>query len=554
MTRVPETRIQVAPLRSALPIISAAAFVFVLPMLIWGYAPAHDFTFHVGNWMEFARQWHQGIVLPRWASHANYGFGEPRFIFYPPLANVLGGALSLFMPWKAVPGAFVFVTLLISGIATFILARNWLAERYAVLAAVIYVINPYEVMLVYKRLAAAEMLAAALFPLVVLFGLRVSEGERRAIVPLAFTYAAVWLSNAPSAVMASYVMAVLLMAGLLHRHSVRPVLYGAAALALGIGLAAFYIVPAAWEQRWVDISLALTLPHNRPENNFIRLFPPRLPGGIGSIITVGALNLMLAVSVWWMAYRRRREMPSAWRNWALVAGFAAFFTLPISYPLWKLLPKMIFVQLPWRWLFVVNTACALLFAAVLPGLSRRTRLVLSGIPALVFVVLIGAYASKGKSGQVAELQSRMEREGGVWAEAQYLPPGGVRGPGEASVGLIRNAESKPNLQVLQRTAECISLESQSSGPDELVLNVTWFPAWRAEVNGTTVPVHNANGEISVDVPGGTSKIDLTFGRTPDRTLGGVVSLLVFAGAAGWITQRAMARRARSYARTLEQRA
>lgn len=499
-------------------------------MLVWGYAPTHDFTFHVANWMEFARQWHEGIVLPRWASHANYGFGEPRFIFYPPLANVLGGALGVVMPWRAVPGTFVLVTLVTAGTCMFVLARDWVPGRYALLAATLYMINPYQVMLVYKRLAAAEMLAAALFPLLLFFALRVAGAERRAVLPLALTYASIWLANAPSAVMASYVIALLLTVLSFYKRSLRPLLYACAALALGLGVAAFYVIPAAWEQRWVDISLALTLPHNRPENNFIRLFPQRLPGGIGSIITVGAVNLVLAAALGWMAYRRRRDLPFLWWTWALIAIFAAVFTLPFSFPLWKTLPKMIFVQLPWRWLFVVNTACALIFAAVLTTLPRRNRLMLTAIPVLLFVVLIGAYATKGKPGRVADLQSRMEREGGVWPEAQYLPRGGARGPQPLKGAPGRNADAVPeNARVLQHNAERVLFENDRSDPGTLVLNLAWYPAWTARVNGRKVPVQNRGGQIAIDVPTGSSTVDLTFSRTPARMLGGTLSLLCLSG-------------------------
>src|SRR5256885_11247571 len=89
--------------------IAVAALLGILPLLIKGNVAAHDLQFHVSSWSEVAQQWRHGIVWPRWASGANYGFGEPRFIFYPPGSWLLGGLLALWLPVRALPGAFSFI-------------------------------------------------------------------------------------------------------------------------------------------------------------------------------------------------------------------------------------------------------------------------------------------------------------------------------------------------------------------------------------------------------------------------------------------------------------
>src|SRR5579863_747910 len=213
------------------------ALAVVAPFTVRGVACGHDLGFHMNSWLEVAQQWHQGVLYPRWAANANYGAGEPRFLFYPPLSWLLGGALGSFIPWLFVPVAFDVCAIVLAGWAMFTMAREWFDESEAALIALAYAVNPYMLLTIYARSAFGELLASSFFPLLVLWIVR-DRPARQMLIPLALTIAGVWLTNIPAAIIAIYLTVGLLAIVTVLRRNSRVFLYGACAVALGFALAA----------------------------------------------------------------------------------------------------------------------------------------------------------------------------------------------------------------------------------------------------------------------------------------------------------------------------
>ena len=75
-------------------IICLAAIIATSPDLIRKTSCGHDFDFHLASWLDAAASWRHGLFYPHWAPSPNYGAGEPRFVFYPPLTWMLGAAFG----------------------------------------------------------------------------------------------------------------------------------------------------------------------------------------------------------------------------------------------------------------------------------------------------------------------------------------------------------------------------------------------------------------------------------------------------------------------------
>jgi len=515
----------------ALLLVAAAATALLVPFVLFGNASGHDFEFHLASWMDVVHQWHQRVLYPRWAELANWGYGEPRFIFYPPASWLLGAALSLLLPWPAVPGAFYWICMVSGGVCMFRLAREWLPEKAAMLAALIYAVNPYHQLHVYWRSDFAELLASAIFPLVVLYTLRTGKGEAGAAWWLAGLFGATWLMNAPAAVVVTYSVALLLAVTAVERRSWRGLLLGGGAMALGFALAAFYILPAAYEQTWVNIGEVLAS-GLRPSDNFLftRTNDPEHTW-FNFRASIIAVSEMLVTALMLIPARRLRERRDAW--WPLVAllGASAVLMLRVSALAWRFLPELHFVQFPWRWLLALNIVLPLLIAAV----AARSR------PALVWIgcalvlagcaVRLGHHAWWDSDGVHDLYQAILVQGKGYFGTDEY----GVRGSDHydldaraARITVLPVGNVAPQVQVhVERwRSERKAFTVRSEQPVTVVLRLMTYPAWKVSVNGqpASAQARPNTKEMAIEVPPGTSRVEVRFTRTADRTLGGAISI------------------------------
>jgi hypothetical protein len=533
-------------------LICAAAFAVEIPFFFFGTPSGHDVEFHLYSWLDVLAQWKHGIIYPRWAAQAHFGFGEPRFVFYPPASWILGGLLTALVPWRVASAVYVWIALVASGVSMFMLARKWLDRRDTIFAAVFYAVNPYHLVIVYWRSAFAELLASCLLPLLVLAILKVvndddGDGWRR-VVPLSFVLAAAWLTNAPAAVMIHYSAALLLLFFAWQRRSLRVLLKGAAALALGVCLAAFYLLPAIYEQKWVNISEAVSA-GSRPQDHFLfmRTTDAAHDAFNGIITWVAALEIVGTLAAAWAARSWRKEKRALWEALLVWALACSVLMCPATAILWKFLPKLAFMQFPWRWLLCLSMIFSILLAAGVRRWWTRTAVCLVAI-----LVIVGAWHRIQSpwwddSGALREMRDNMIDGIGYAGTDEYTPAGiDASGIDQAGADAADNGtddaihagakqkaprkvsaygSAQADIRVDRWDAESKMVTVQTSSPDQVALRLFPYPAWRVEVNGRVVQTATAGetSEMLVPVEAGLSRVQVTFIRTWDREAGGWIS-------------------------------
>jgi len=472
-------------------------------------------------------------MFPRWAVWANFGYGEPRFVFYPPASWMLGALISAIFPWRVAAAVYIWCALMLAGVSMFLLVRRWLDRRDAIFAAVLYAVNPYHLVIIYWRSAFAELLASCVVPLLLVVVLKAAEEGWRLVVPLGCVLAAAWLTNAPAAVMIHYSLALLVLLLAWQRRSWRLLLVGASAVALGACLAAFYLLPAIYEQKWVNIAEAISA-GSCPQDNFLFAHTP-FPDhdAFNRVISwVAVLEMAVVLGTGVVATIRRRvtrELCSLLWMWAFGCGLLMF---PVTAVLWKVLPRLQFMQFPWRWLLCLS----MIFAIFATAGARRWWM--RAAVCMVAIVVIGLVWWRiqppwwDKAADLREMQINMAEGIGYEGADEYTPVGADPTAIDKGVRTVTiDGPARGAIHIKRWDPEVRAFTAEVTAPDELRLRLFQYPAWQAEVNGRAVQtaMREDTGQMLVPVEAGMNRVEIRFVRTWDRTAGGWISILTILG-------------------------
>jgi hypothetical protein len=530
-------------------VIPIAALIAILPLIFHGCSCGHDFDFHIISWFEVAHQFTHGNLHPHWAYTPAFNAGEPRFIFYPPISWTIGALLGLIMPWTWTPIAYTWLALTAAGLSLYHLAKTFTSQNAALLAAAFYIVNPYMLYTAYERTAYAELLAAAWIPLLLNAILREEVTIPRIAIPIAL----LWLTNAPAAVMSCYALALLTLiriatnpgappfasfakGGASHESATAPAniaLKTFIGTALGLSLAAFYILPAAYERRYVQIAMAI-LPGIAPQDNFLfhRLGDRDHDSVLHTASIVAVILIVLTVIALTITAIQRKKHSILLPLTILTATIAILLT-PLSAPIWHYLPEFRFLQFPWRLLAILAPTLSLAIALAISPLKLKPAITASICLAVAASLTWPAYhffqqRCYPEDTIPTRLTTFNSVNPGTDPTDEYTPTianNDILATANPPFWLSANPTAPAPTQSTPGPAPT-HLTLTSPIPQTLILNLRSYPIWKITDNGATIStLHRPDGLIAIPIPAGTSVIDVTLTQTPDQILGYIVTAI-----------------------------
>lgn len=526
------------------------ALLSVLPLLIFGFPHGPDLPSHLRFAQAFDQSLSQGNFYPAWQHLSNGGYGDGSFRIYSPLIYYALSAIKLFAADWLLSFKLLATTMAVAGsFLTFYWVRGFASSRHAILAAWIYCFAPFRINELYQSAMLSQFAGALFFLMLLGITERVAktDAQRKTIFRLtalfALAFAGLIITHIPLAMMA--VLTLPLCAVLRCQKQIRLNRCVALAVAGGLGLcvSAFYWMNLVFELPMVKG--ALIQPGRRFDyrGNFAFSTAGHEPNGwYVNLLFLATLALIVPAVLRVTASFRSRHQHAEVRTFAIVALFTLLMVTPLSYPLWKIIPKMSAMEFPWRWL-----AAASIFLSGLAGVSltaiwqelrtaegkqvaRARRRSLVAIGAVVIGIVFSlAYPMRNAlfTAHAAFETKRQTSRNSVGLE-EWLPRWTTL---EAANSLI--TQDAPLVQVPGRPTSI-----QSWGPEVRRFTVGegagaagemrtfFYPYWQLRTSAGQVlkTYPNANGVLVADIPAGPQIVEMKFLRPSHQVVGNILSI------------------------------
>lgn len=531
-------------------VVLVLSLVAVWPFILQSGLPrTNDTERYVFRTADTAEALREGHLYPRWSPHVQGGYGAPIPNFYPPGAPYSAAVVEFLFTNNSVLAIRIIyiVSFCLAGTMTYVVVTRHVNAASGVIAAMLYLFSPYVGLiaphiigdlpgvmtlgLIPTLLWAIGRLCVLNQPLDVALVAIITDGliltePRAAAVGIIFAIALVGWYQSTSARRGTWVNVVL-------------------ALLVGVGLSAFYWIPAYFESnlvQWVNIppgspTLEMSLPmlFSLPIQVDSLALIPSVP------LTIGLTSPGLAVIVLLFCVRAREKF-----NFHILFVVLGIILLFVGI---LILPTDVWLMGPIALCFAIGGSGIMQFRHRYS--TEIQRLFLSGLMIIILISAVPVWLAPRWSptfGTFTPLDQILfeQQDFGIAILPDHAPlPTTIAADLPHNNFLLRgyqeNAINRLALDrstairlgsVLEHTGHSDRFQIRTASAMTLDLPLAYFPGWEAYVNNSQVPLrpNPDTGLIQIDVPSlpRSGTLTLYFGTTPTRTLSWFVTWITLA--------------------------
>jgi hypothetical protein len=511
----------------------AIGYVIIRPLLGGGYFPMHDNT-QVARVVVMGRALREGQFPVRWVSDLGYGYGYPIFNFYGPLPYYAGGVLyALGVSGLTATKIMMGLGMLLAGVAMYAAMSDIAGVSAGLLAASFYMLAPYHAVQAYVRGAVGEYWTLIFLPLI-LWGF-----WRKKILLGAVGTAGLILSHTILGYVGLFLEGVAVAALSVKKTQTKKIVI---AVLLGLGLSAFFWLPAIWEMKYTNVAGQINS-GSKFRDHFVCISQlwnsPWGFGGsakgcldglslkVGKVHILTGLAVLMGLAAGFIRERRAKILIAAG---VAIFSVSVFFMLNISGPIWNLLPFFSYVQYPWRFLAFAVFGISITGSAIVLFIHNKyiRYFVVSCIVAFVLIVEAKRFTpqytynrSPGDFETQEDIRFRVSK-----ISDEYLP-GAVPRP-ENAQDVVHDTITKSDLytaEIRQMTDTYLKVAFHTREDTQVTINTAYFPGWHYIVNVTDTKPRVENGLPVITIPQGDSVVQMQFRDTPVRKIANIISLL-----------------------------
>lgn len=544
-------------------------FLCILPAFI-RIAKGADTGFHLLWSREFAAQFYQGDLYPRWLHNLYGGCGIPTFYFYPPFFYWLN---SLFYPlshWGVLEGWYpIACSILLFTIAGGIFCYRWLllhtdCKTSALGGTFIYLVMPYAAITYHAFYFITEYSVIAYLPALLYGAKRIQQGDRNAVLLYGGTQALLILTTIPGSIVIS-LLPIIYCLGTDRNDWLKRCVMIMTAMVIAALLSAFYWLPMLLDLEYISIfnHAADTIKSKDGVMRYDGFFV--LFSGLNSVYSPFLLYILITVFLLiFFAIKNHQTLKKIATDrirqhsffWIIIILLTSLMMSDIAKPIWDLLLPLHLVQFPHRFSSILSIAAAILVSFYL-YYHKKTQLDWVLICVVCIFMMRFEYI-RFQSLPLEELIDEKELvlyQHNVTPSHDYLP----RQVDHQWFKYIENvplisqyckqrlhfSKEKAAITITQWQAGDIKLSVKASEQFDLEIGQLYYPYWQAaDSQGNNFPIHykthdnNPKGLVYMEqLPQGNYDLTLQLRNHPIFAWSGWVSFATFLGIMiGWITR------------------
>ncbi|MBI5465191.1 hypothetical protein HY946_01120, partial [Candidatus Gottesmanbacteria bacterium] len=459
-----------------------------------------------------------------------FSYQSPWFIGIPLLR--LGLSLT-----DSVKGVFI-IGFVISGVAMAVWLREMWGLFPALTGSILYLWAPYRFSNIFVRASLGEATAFMFVPLLFwgIWKCRTEKRWRKGVILTSLGLAGIILSHLMVLIVFALPLIlwvlIQLYESLAKKESLKKIIIG---LLLGIGLSSYYLIPAIGEKQSTMASQILQshyLDHFTTLGQLIYSkwgygfdFPGTVNDAMSFQIGIAqwvAIVFLLALMVWTLFKKKKTDSLLLFSFFSFI--FSIIMMLSISKPVWEQISKFAYFDFPWRFL-----SLAVFIGSLAAALMVKTAKKIGWLIAIFLILLafytnrnhlrVNQYVYQPDSFYINNLQTTnmFDEYRPKTIDGNYIKVKRERFEVERKRVTIDNQIIRSNY---------LLLEGKADGDTKIKINTTYYPGWRAWVNGVEQKTVLAeDGTMETLVPKGQFTVKAKFTNTPIRMLSNFVSLI-----------------------------
>ncbi len=512
----------------------------ILPLFHTGYFPTHDGEWAVVRLGDMFRSLRDLQIPVRYSGDLNFNYGYPLFNFAYPFPYYLGIVLHFLGSGFVDAVKFIFaVSVLLSGLFMFLAGRLlWKNTWAGIVCAILYTYFPYRMVDLYVRGSIGESLSFVLFPLLFYLTIKlVNKFSIFSVCGIAISIAILIMTHNIMTVlfMPVYMSFIIGQIILKNKKSIKQLVAG---IVLGLGMSAFFWIPALFEKNNILLSRMPIADRNLYFVTLNEFLLPRWGYGVptdpnGFSYQLGLVHLAIFIvvilSLLFTFLKNKKEAKDNSRKIALlltiISSFYTFLLFKPSDFLWKNIPLFSEINYPWTALGILGFLVSLLAGFLCKQYFGKYMIVFLAATAIFFVL---PYAKPERYFSKAD-DYYLTNDATTTSSNELMPLWVKKFPFQRPSSKVEIIKGQGVIEGVFSNSKRVKFSVNTSYESIVRINTIYYPGWKVSVDKANIAISYSNekGVMDISVPSGNHIVDAEFGETPLRLISDIISISSF---------------------------